>query len=1131
MTPLLRRPTTRGNTRISDRQLDPLIGLGEGRRLDESERSFFEPRFGRNLSDVRIHNNSQAAVSARNVDARAYTVGQDIVFGQDEYRPGTRGGRELLAHELAHTVQQGEGRVQAQAQSDVSMPGDPLEREADEMAAAVLRGVPAPAPRASGTSAVQRFELPSFGDVISAGEALVDDPLGTIGEAAGAVAEELGIPTDILASVNSIAAALGGSLSVSGWTLTISVSGLQMPWTSTFQPDLGDIFSADLSVPVYKWPIGPDLFLEGKVGVEVGLRPILGLQLGPGALNSLTVVIDARSLSARLDADVEFSVAGQLGAEAHADVFGEVALMVIVPPEIPISIPAARIEAGLAGQLVGTAIASTRATGSALAGLSSLSLSAHTHTDLGLALGYGVGGYGSLNLLGVNLCTLYWPFWRDRKDAVLEFDVDAGLAISASGLSGDFDMTQPTPSGLDLDDLPLALPGHVLSDDCLLCEAAERLGVFPLDNLGGGWANWTPPLLAGPLPNTYVRNPGFASGAECRGACGPDCFSCDELGDAIVCEDLGPAGTQLWVYERLAVCPTHQGCRQHDGGFDWCASLGENTIFGPCHRLPDFEAVCSYGASSAVGWIIGMPPHDADPFFFADSAVPVGIIAAPCPQDAIDPANPPRPSLQRRFCLDDITLIDNHSVAEAWGDATRNEPILDEPIIIPIYGPIVLVIIPYVRGEWFALTSGTLGPLELIDICAVLDVATPSLSGEATLRANMALVGAFGVTGVLGADVNLDCLVPIANLEGGLSLTGTATLSSVIDQRVQVTIGSEGVSLDGDFSFEPCLNFSVDLDAMLRLSLLGFNVWGGTWNLSAWEWERCWLLGFGSGGGGAGTEPSASATGADPAASATGGGGVPAGTGAGTAFPAPALLHAAFAAARRQSATAGTRPSSPASPVQAAAAISAGHVSDLPDDAVDALQKACITEPEEEAPDGWSTDEPIEMRWFKDDSIAFLYPSPIELNQPGGRVKRYYPRSVGMVMPEGELIGVPYWPGTGDLMVYSPGHSHDRTHTREFREMLAVHGFDWGGRRVLQADHVHDLAWGGRDEFANLWPADASFNGYAGLCQNIVQEVTYASWPSGERVTTPIYMARNEAKVRGRDRYFVIREVRFGGCR
>jgi hypothetical protein len=206
-------------------------------------------------------------------------------------------------------------------------------------------------------------------------------------------------------------------------------------------------------------------------------------------------------------------------------------------------------------------------------------------------------------------------------------------------------------------------------------------------------------------------------------------------------------------------------------------------------------------------------------------------------------------------------------------------------------------------------------------------------------------------------------------------------------------------------------------------------------------------------------------------------------------------------------------------------------VSDLPDDAVDALQKACITEPEEEAPDGWSTDEPIEMRWFKDDSIAFLYPSPIELNQPGGRVKRYYPRSVGMVMPEGELIGVPYWPGTGDLMVYSPGHSHDRTHTREFREMLAVHGFDWGGRRVLQADHVHDLAWGGRDQFANLWPADASFNGYAGLCQNIVQEVTYASWPSGERVTTPIYMARNEAKVRGRDRYFVIREVRFGGCR
>jgi hypothetical protein len=1140
----------------------PLAGLGSGRALDRGERAFFEPRFGRSFDGVRVHEGPQAARAARDYDARAYTVGQDIVFGRGEYRPGTGPGRELLAHELAHTVQQREGRVQARpvrddtsgAQSQVSMPGDPLEREADDMAAAVMRGSAPPAPHASGGATVQRYELPSlpnFDDVVATGEALIEDPLGTIGGAAEAVAEELGIPTDILDTVNTIADALGGSVSISGWTLTVSVSSLEMPWALTFEPDLDDIISADLTVPVFEWAIGPDLFLHGAVGVEIGLRPIVGLQLGPGTLNSLTLVIDARALSARLDADVEFTVAGQIGVEAHANAFGEVGLMVIVPPGIPIAIPVATIEAGLAAQLVGTAIATTRATGSARASLYGLSLSASTHTDLGLALGYGVGGYGSLSLLGVNLCTLYWPLWRDRKDTVLEFDIDAGLAIDASGLSGNFDITEPTPSGLDFDDLPLALPEHVLSDDCPLCDAAEALGVFPLDNLGGGWVNWTPPLLPGPLANTYVRNPGFASGAECRGACGPDCFSCDELGDAIVCEDLGPAGTQLWLYERLAVCPTHEGCRQHDGGYDWCASLGENTIFGPCHRLPDFEAICAHGVSDAVGWIIGMPPHDADPYFFADSAVPVGIIAAPCPQDAIDPANPPRPSLQQRYCLDDLTLVDEHSVAEAWGGATENEPILDEPVIIPIYGPIVLVIVPYVRGEWYALASGTLGPVELIDICAVLDVGTPSLSGEATLRANMALVGAVGVTGVLGADVSLDCLVPIVNLEGGLSLSGSATLSSVIDQRVEVTIDSDGVSFDGDFSFEPCLNLAVDLDALLRLSLFGYQVWGGNWNLAGWDWERCWQLDFGGGEQstaaapaalGAGAGPGTPAIGAGGGASPPGAGGA-AGAGAmaaggGSAFSAPALLHAAFAAAGGGSgpasptnATATAGASGASSAQTGAAPPAAGNAVDLPDDVLDEIQKACIHEPEEDAPDGWSPDDPIEMRWFKDDNMPFLYPNPIELEQPGGRTQRYYPRGIGMVMPEGELIGVPYWPAAGHPMIYSPGYSRDRTQAREFRELLAAHGFDWGGRRVLQADHVHDLAWGGADQFANLWPADASFNAYAGLCQNISQEVTYRSWPSGEVVTTPIYMARNEANARGRDRYFRIREVRFGGCR
>jgi hypothetical protein len=76
--------------------------------LSTELRTFFEPRFGHDFSGVRVHANAAAADGARAVQARAYAYGQDIVFGAGEYVPGTMQGRRLLAHELAHVVQQRE---------------------------------------------------------------------------------------------------------------------------------------------------------------------------------------------------------------------------------------------------------------------------------------------------------------------------------------------------------------------------------------------------------------------------------------------------------------------------------------------------------------------------------------------------------------------------------------------------------------------------------------------------------------------------------------------------------------------------------------------------------------------------------------------------------------------------------------------------------------------------------------------------------------------------------------------------------------------------------------------------------------------------------------------------------------
>ena len=77
-----------------------------GSTLDRNARAFFEPRFGHEFSRVRIHTGAEADQSARDINARAYTVGHRIVFGAGQYSPATRAGQRLIAHELAHVVQQ-----------------------------------------------------------------------------------------------------------------------------------------------------------------------------------------------------------------------------------------------------------------------------------------------------------------------------------------------------------------------------------------------------------------------------------------------------------------------------------------------------------------------------------------------------------------------------------------------------------------------------------------------------------------------------------------------------------------------------------------------------------------------------------------------------------------------------------------------------------------------------------------------------------------------------------------------------------------------------------------------------------------------------------------------------------------
>lgn len=98
-----------------------------GQPLSEATRSYFEPRFGHDFSRVRVHTDGEAATAASAVSARAYTLGRDIVFASGEYAPATVDGTRLLAHELAHVVQQAANRPVVQRQ-----PQEPDRGQAEE---------------------------------------------------------------------------------------------------------------------------------------------------------------------------------------------------------------------------------------------------------------------------------------------------------------------------------------------------------------------------------------------------------------------------------------------------------------------------------------------------------------------------------------------------------------------------------------------------------------------------------------------------------------------------------------------------------------------------------------------------------------------------------------------------------------------------------------------------------------------------------------------------------------------------------------------------------------------------------------------------------------------------------------
>jgi hypothetical protein len=143
----------------------------QGQPLDAQTRAFFEPRFAHDFSGVRVHADAKAAESAQAVNALAYTVGSDVVLGKGQDVSATSAGRQLLAHELTHVMQQGGSARGLQPNSKLGEENDRYEQEAEQSAAQCMNGTRVKIPSMISSALVQRTKICSK---------RLDNPLGVL---------------------------------------------------------------------------------------------------------------------------------------------------------------------------------------------------------------------------------------------------------------------------------------------------------------------------------------------------------------------------------------------------------------------------------------------------------------------------------------------------------------------------------------------------------------------------------------------------------------------------------------------------------------------------------------------------------------------------------------------------------------------------------------------------------------------------------------------------------------------------------------------------------------------------------------------------------------------------------------
>ncbi|WP_148716385.1 eCIS core domain-containing protein [Chitinolyticbacter meiyuanensis] len=1107
-------------------------------------RGAMERAFGEDFSGVRLHHDGEADAMSRNLGARAFTVGSHVYFANGEYAPSSPEGQRLLAHELTHVVQQGGQPHAAQPKcaecaaheaeeekagpvvqriglpslpslSDVedalSDVGDAVADTASDIGEGIVEGAEAVGEgvQAAGEAIVEGAE--AAGEAIAegaeaAGEAIVEGA-EAIAEGAEAVADTVfGFARDVWDAATALASAIGGMVSISGTSLVITVPAMPVCPVLPFQFSLPRM---DAHVPIAVASVTSGvLTVYGVLTAFVGLSPELSGQLGPCQLHGLRIVINPLGPSVSAAGAITATVAVGLGAQLEAGLHGELGMIIAWPdPPIVLRVPVIGAEVGLAGFARGIVASQVTAAGAMSASLSGVSLAMSQRQTLGLAADAGVAGFGELQLLGQNVCRLYWPLADWHDDLAIDSGFDLAFSAGRSGISASFNIIKPTLDRFGFDRLGIEIGRGMFMDDCPLCDWMRRLNLMP----SGHGARWDdggkagPPHAVGPLSGVFPNDPGFASGSKCRGACGPDCKTCDEELEHSECETIdGGARHRFWVYPNYHVCGIHQGCLEHDSCFDWCGNnFGEvglaGVIFGPCHRFCDLEAVCTYGAKNAIGWIFGAKPH-SDYWKYSDPPRAVSECDGPCPADAAAGGGGPDAGAQGggaggaaggggaptgpgrvRICMPEVILFNRRSVGDSVSESLPETEVWSTWIEAP--PPVFLVELELLAqaGMEAGIEAG-IGPARLTDMCMDVDPLRGDYSGTATLRIPADLTAWLILWGQLSANANWLALINVVSAIGRLEAEANGTLSTefVGTVGVECVDGQPGFTTNVDFP--GCIDLDFNLDAQFDLELVGYNLFHKRWRLAQAAWNHCW---------GEDIDIDPMRRGQDPDIDLSG-----------ESINLEDLIKWLLGGGG------GGRPRPPGQ-------LPAGGNG---------------------IPTGLTRDDPIEMAWYKRPT-AYPATMPLATHQSATNCSTNAdcsgatdphdgtltptctllhigrrPRNMCTAMADfrrtvptdlrdlntgavTDRIGVPYFPDAGDIMVLvNPGRTE--TEMNRIKRRTARHGYRMSDHDQ-DADHVVDLDWGGPDHFQNLWPLDSDINQGAGREQNRNQRITFSEGPNG----------------------------------